>query len=89
VPGPDNSLAVALNDKAGDEWLSDRALAQSRAEHLAGWDALHSHNHLEFVDLHAPLLLDILSDNPVEMDTLTLDQDNESICRASDVNWDD
>ncbi|KAG8685850.1 hypothetical protein FRC11_009943, partial [Ceratobasidium sp. 423] len=92
-PTPDNALPVALDDKPGEEWLSEEALAQSHEDHLAGCNALYTHNHLEFVNLQVPVLLDILSDEPIELDvenwaTCMLDPD-EVIRKTSDINWDD
>ncbi|KAG8730629.1 hypothetical protein FRC11_006244, partial [Ceratobasidium sp. 423] len=92
-PTPDDALPVALDDEPGEEWFSEEALAQSREDRLAGCDAPYTHNRLEFVDLQAPVLLDILSDEPVELDvengaTRVLDPD-EVIRKTSDVDWDD
>lgn len=86
----DNALAVALDDEEGDEWLSPKARATAREteEPETG-----RHNHLDFVDLTAAALADVLSDVPQLVGSnqnanVMLNRTQEVVRKTADVDWD-
>lgn len=83
-------LPVSLNDEGGDDWLSEPARIAARDVEKP---EIGAHNHLDFLDLAALSLTDVLADTPpITGSTSTRANPpsiaHEAVRRAVDVDWD-
>ncbi|KAG9080292.1 hypothetical protein FRC06_006823 [Ceratobasidium sp. 370] len=89
----EGEVPVALNDEEGDNWLEPGA--RSIDDDVTETELpSHSYDHLEFIDLKSPALLDFVSDTAQGLDKVTdqrssQDSGNGQVVRkAADVDWD-